>query len=130
MLHLIMIGSAGFFGSILRFIFSRFIETAFGSFLPIPALGTLFVNASGSFFMGLLTQHFCTYISLSEFSQTIITVGFLGSLTTFSTFSLETISFIQQDQYIKALVNVSANLLICFSCVFLGMYSSKFFFKP
>lgn len=75
------------------------------------AYGTLAVNVLGCFAIGLLLHG-----SLNErtpwLSHPGLTVGFLGALTTFSTFGYETVRFFEQGDWHLALINVGANVLL------------------
>ncbi|MBX9703735.1 MAG: fluoride efflux transporter CrcB [Silvanigrellaceae bacterium] len=84
--------------------------------------GTLFVNIIGSFIIG-----FCAALSFSHnksfFSahmQKFIIVGFCGGYTTFSSFSLETFKFIEQQEFLKAFSNISCSFILCLAATFLG----------
>ena len=57
-----------------------------------------------------------------------LTVGFLGSFTTFSSFSFETLNLFLADQSFLAVINIILNVVLCISFVSLGMYVGKLFF--
>lgn len=118
MLNLLIVGLGGFLGSVLRFLVSGSVQQLFASSLfPV---GTLAVNALGSFFLGgleSLTQHFGFF---SPETRGFLFVGLLGAFTTFSTFSFETYNLFQDGQYLPAAVNVLLNLSICLLAVWLG----------
>ncbi|MCL1072978.1 fluoride efflux transporter CrcB [Shewanella dokdonensis] len=114
--NLLWVAFGGATGAVLRNLISLFMAQLFGSAFPF---GTLAVNVLGSFLMGVI-------FALGQLShvspeiKALIGVGFLGALTTFSTFSNETLLLIQGGEWLKAFLNVVLNLGICLLMVFLG----------
>lgn len=96
MTSILTIGLGAFFGSLIRWQLGVYLNHLF----PTLPLGTLCANLVGSFFMGamlfLTTEH--TYFSY-EVRLGIIT-GFLGSLTTFSTFSAEALQLLARQEFL------------------------------
>ncbi len=115
-LLLIAIGSGGFIGAILRFLISGWIQKLSSNFFPI---GTLSVNIIGSFIIGFMALYFESIVS-SNLKAFIIT-GMLGALTTFSTFSLETVTMLQSGLWIRAVENIVLNVLLCSIATIMGM---------
>lgn len=86
----LLVGLGGFLGSIVRFAASSFLPRLLPFSLPV---GTLFVNMTGSFFLGwLMGGHF------TEKELLFLGTGVLGAFTTFSTFQLEVFQFIVKQQ--------------------------------
>ncbi len=113
----IFIALGGATGACLRYFLSQLMLQWFGKGFPF---GTLLVNIVGSFFLGFL-------YSLLEHGQleaalwrTTIGIGFLGALTTFSTFSVDTLMLFQQGLWFKAALNVTLNIMCCFFAAWLG----------
>ena len=79
----------------------------------------LLVNAVGSFLIGYLYSLRDT--SLTGEHWTILAVGGLGALTTFSSFALDTVKFLTAGQWTLALANVIANNLVCLGLCWLGL---------
>jgi CrcB protein len=113
---LIYIGIGGFFGAISRFLIAGGVQKLFGGFFPI---GTLSVNVLGSFIIGIAALWF-EQIVAPEYRALFIT-GFLGALTTFSTFSYETTMLIEQSAYWRAFLNVTLNVLLSVGATILAM---------
>ncbi len=113
---LLAVGTGGFLGAISRFALSGWIQRIVGSSFPY---GTLTVNVLGSFLIGFLLLYFEQ--SIAPHQKALMMTGFLGALTTFSTFSLETVLMLQQNLYLKALSNISLNVLLCVMATLLGM---------
>ncbi len=100
-----IIGLGGFFGAISRFLLANFMQKSFSTLFPI---GTLTVNVVGSFIIGIMAVIF-ENISAPEYKALIMT-GFLGALTTFSTFSLENVTMLQQGDYFRFSLNIILNV--------------------
>ena len=113
---LFAVGTGGFFGAVSRFVLSGWVQKLTGASFPY---GTLAVNVLGSFMIGFLVLYFEQSVSPQQ--KALVITGFLGALTTFSTFSLETVLMLQESLYLKALSNISLNVLFCISATVLGM---------
>lgn len=119
---IIFIGLGGFIGAISRFLLSSFMQKSMHSF-PI---GTLSVNVLGGFLIGFLALYFQQHVA-PEYRALVIT-GFLGALTTFSTFSYESVMLIEHGAFFKASVNVILNVVLSMGATILGMVVFKKFF--
>jgi len=119
-LTLLAIGIGGSIGAISRFLISFYAQKILGSSF---AYGTLIVNMLGSFLIGFLALYFENVISPNL--KAMIVTGFLGALTTFSTFSYESILMIQEGLYQKAILNIFLNLLLSLSATIGGMILFK-----
>jgi len=117
---ILAIGIGGFFGAISRFLISTFLQKAVGSFFPI---GTLGVNIIGSFLIGFLILYFENIISPNQ--KALLITGFLGALTTFSTFSYETIIMLQNDLYFRAFANILLNVVLSLLATVAGIIIFK-----
>ena len=111
----VAIGGAG--GAMMRFFIAQQISLWFGRGFP---LATLLVNVAGSFVIGALYSLVQTEAVVAPW-RIGITVGFLGALTTFSTFSLDTVLLIQQGAMLKAIVNVFSNVVVCLLAAWAGL---------
>jgi CrcB protein len=92
---LLATGCGAFLGACLRYLFGLWLNPLFQ---PVP-LGTLAANLLGGLLMGLILGAFAQFQSLAPETRVFITTGFLGGLTTFSTFSGETITLLLRQQY-------------------------------
>jgi len=115
-LLILAVGTGGFLGAISRFLLAAGVQKLTGSTFPY---GTLTVNVLGSFIIGFLFLYFEQTISPTQ--KALLMTGFLGALTTFSTFSLETVLMLQNSLYVKALANVSVNAALSIAATLLGM---------
>ncbi len=123
MSQLFAIALGGACGALIRFMVSTGIYHWLGRGFPY---GTLAVNIFGSFLLGLLTEALVLHrVGFTVEYRAAILIGFIGAFTTFSTFSLETVLLLQQDQLNKALLNVFASVTCCLFAVWLGLLLGK-----
>ena len=115
---LLIIAMGGALGAVLRYSISSGIYHWFGRSFPY---GTLAVNVLGSLFIGLLSVLLVEKFSVSQDVKLGLVVGVLGALTTFSTFSMDTIMLMEQGLLQKALLNVLLNVVVCISAAWLGV---------
>lgn len=92
---------------------------------PTFPYGTLFVNVLGSFIIGIVMYYLDSNELISHDLRIFLTVGFCGGLTTFSTFSYETINFLKERDYLFAGLNVISNVLITLIALFVAYKLSK-----
>ena len=114
--NILFVALGGSIGAVFRYLISIFMVQLFGSAFPF---GTLLVNILGAFMMGIIYA----LGQVSEVSPEIkamVGVGLLGALTTFSTFSNETLLLIQGGAWLKAFFNITLNLSLCIFMVYLG----------
>ncbi len=83
--------------------------------------GTLIVNVVGSFLIGLIQQVGVTSSLVSETTRLFLAVGIMGGLTTYSSFSYETLRLAQDGAWGQAWVNVLATTALCLAVCFLGI---------
>jgi CrcB protein len=83
--------------------------------------GTLVVNTLGSFAMGLLFVVFLERLAASAELRSGLLVGFLGAFTTFSTFSMETLTLIEQGLLGRAFLNMWVSVLFCLLACWFGV---------
>jgi len=119
---LMFIAVGGAFGAIMRFLSQATIYELVGKSFPY---GTLFVNVVGSFLMGLLSVVLIEKFNLSAQWHMAILVGVLGSFTTFSTFSIETLVLFEQGDLFKAFANITVSIVLCITAVWAGAFFAK-----
>ena len=104
-------------GANLRYVLGGWIADWLGAAFPF---GTLIINLSGSFIIGVVLTLVVERALGPSWVRPMIAIGFLGSYTTFSTFSYETLGLVQSGSYAAALVNVSASIAGALVGVYLG----------
>lgn len=104
------IAIGGATGACLRYFVSSNIDSWFGKPLPF---GTLTVNVVGSFCLALLYGLIERHDLVDSPYRALIGVGLLGAFTTFSTFSIETLTLLENGLIMKAVANVLLNVCLC-----------------
>ena len=118
-MNYLLIALGGALGSVGRYAMSGLIADRAGSLFP---WGTLVVNVSGSFLIGL----FAAFASSGErrlagpTGRAFFMYGICGGYTTFSSFSLETFNLIREGDWLKAGANAFASVALCMIAVWLG----------
>jgi CrcB protein len=107
LLAAIAVGSGAFAGAVVRWL----LGLALNPVLPNLPLGTLAANLIGGLLVGAAMALFTHYPMLSPELRLFAVTGFLGGLTTFSTFSGETVALLLREQLLSAFVLVGAHLL-------------------
>jgi CrcB protein len=119
----LVIGLGGALGSILRFGLGSLIDSNVQKTGYIFPWGTIFVNITGCFIIGFIAAISAAgegRILLSPLTRSFITIGLLGGYTTFSSFSLQTLTLAQSGQRWGAVGNVLISLVLCLVGVWLG----------
>ena len=116
-INIICVGCGGFLGAISRYIISIYTSKQF--LFKIP-LGTLIVNVLGGFLIGLIMDLTIKNNFISPQIKLFLTTGIMGGLTTFSTFSYETIVLIKEGNILLAILNILLNLILSLLGVVLG----------
>lgn len=84
--------------------------------------GTLIVNVSGCFIMGILFVFILDRLNeAAPQLRALLLVGFLGGYTTFSSFSIETISLLENAEYMKAFLNIFLSTTLCLIAAWAGV---------
>ena len=121
MINLIYVASGGAVGAVLRYLTSNFYKFYFPNF-PI---GTLFINFIGSFLVGILASNLESRGTSDIFIKYFLIIGILGSFTTFSTFSLETIQLVNDKKLFLSLVYIFLSISLCIFGAFFGFNINK-----
>ena len=118
MQQLLAIAGGGALGAVMRFGVSSGVYRVLGKDFPY---GTLAVNVLGSLFMGLCFVLMIERNVLSMEWRSVIMIGFLGAFTTFSTFSIETLSLLESGELTRALLNILLSVTLCLAATWIGL---------
>ena len=120
--RVILISLGGAIGTALRYLVSGIAARWLGADFPY---GTLIVNVVGSFLIGLIQQVGTATLLIPETTRLFLTVGIMGGLTTYSSFSYETIRLAQLGAWGQAWINVLVTTALCLSVCFLGIAAGR-----
>jgi CrcB protein len=109
-------------GANLRYWVGDWAAQRFGSSFPY---GTLLINLSGSFLLGLIVSMSMENFIIDPRLRLLLTIGFLGSYTTFSTYAYESIALISQGQWGLGLFNLLGSSLLGVLFAVLGIWLGK-----
>lgn len=118
----LFIATGGAIGACLRFFMTGLMNSWFGKGFPF---GTLAVNVIGSFFLATLYGLIERGDIADQPFRALIGVGMLGALTTFSTFTVETLTLLDNGLWVKAAANILLNVCACLLAAWLAMELTK-----
>ena len=107
----------GAFGTAARYLLTLAIQERAGGGFPIA---TLLINISGSILLGFLMRYGLEGSTASPELRLMLTTGFCGGYTTFSTFSYETARLIEGGEWQRGLAYVAASVVVCLGGTFIG----------
>ena len=117
---LVAIGGAA--GSVLRLAAGRLAIQLFGAG---TVWGTLFVNVTGSFALGLFLAYALNRGEISSDLRAMVAVGLLGGYTTFSTLSYDTVRLLESGELSRAAINLLGNLVVGIAAAWLGILAGR-----
>lgn len=120
---LVAISTGASLGAILRWGLGLALNTVF----PAIPLGTLTANLLGGYCMGVALGVFGTFPELGPEWRLLVITGFLGALTTFSTYSAEVTTLLQQERFFIAITAIGLHNLGSLGMTFLGLGSFTLF---
>lgn len=119
--HILSIGIGGAIGAVLRYCMGNILTKVLGSSFPY---GTFCINIIGCFFMGLLMTIIVDKGLLSPTWRLFLCVGLLGGFTTFSSFSYETLTLLQEGNLLFALLYAGGSVCLGILAAFLGILAA------
>jgi CrcB protein len=118
MTRILLIGLAGALGTLTRYFVGIWAGRALGAAFPY---GTFIVNVAGCFLIALVAQLALSTSAISPTLRLTLTTGFMGGLTTYSSFNYETTSLLRERAWAAGLANVGLTLVACFVAGLLGL---------
>lgn len=114
----VLIGLGGFLGANARYALSVWAAGRFGTAFPY---GTLIINISGSFLMGIVLTLIASRFPGAANARLLMATGFLGAYTTFSTFAYETLALLRQRDWRGGLLNYVGSVMLGAAAAALGI---------
>ncbi len=118
----LLVAGFGALGCLTRYYLSGWAYDLLGRSFPY---GTLLVNILGAFIIGLVMEFGMRSTLLPATLRIGLTIGFLGGLTTFSTFSYETFRLLEDGEFFVATANVLVSVIICLVFTWLGIHAAR-----
>jgi CrcB protein len=118
---LLAVGAGAAIGAWLRWVLGIVLNPVF----PTVPLGTLAANIVGGYLVGVAVEYFTQHAGMPPEVRLFIITGFLGGLTTFSTFSAESVALLARAQYAWAAVLIGSHLVGSIVATVLGMMTIK-----
>lgn len=120
-----MVCLGGALGTGARYLVSAWTPKVLGPAFPY---GTLFVNVLGSFLLGAVMYLGTETTAMPATTRVVLATGVLGGFTTYSSFSYETMKFLQENALHLALLNMALNVLGCLGACALGWAGARWMF--
>jgi CrcB protein len=120
MLWYIAVGSA--MGGVSRYLIGGLSQRLIAGTSP---LGTLLINITGSFLLGLILRYGVETPTLTPEVRALLTIGFCGGYTTFSTFSYETVALAEDGQWARAALYIGLSVGLSLIATFLGFAAAR-----
>lgn len=118
MAQVLLIGLAGALGTLCRYFVGVWAGRVLGPGFPY---GTLIVNVVGCFLIALVYQLATSTTMIAATTRVTLTTGFIGGLTTYSSFNYETSSLLRERAWASGLLNLGVTLVCCFIAGMLGL---------
>lgn len=123
MINIILISFGTGLGGVSRYLMSTYVYRLLGQQFPY---GTLIVNAIGSLLIGFLSVIIIDrYPIIGPQLRAFLLIGFIGGYTTFSTFSLETLTLFENGDWIIGILNILLSIGLCLSLTWLGIVGAR-----
>jgi CrcB protein len=122
MTRILLIGFAGALGTITRYLIGLWAGRTLGAEFPY---GTLIVNILGCFLIAAITHIALSTTLISPTLRLVLTTGFMGGLTTYSSFNLETTRFLQERAWGGGLANFGITVVGCFVAGLMGIAAAR-----
>lgn len=118
MTHILLVAVGGALGSVLRYLIGLWTLRSFGPSFP---WGTLTVNVTGSFLIGVFAEAIARKFGASPEMRVFLITGILGGYTTFSAFSLDAITLVERGEAVTAAIYVGSSVVLSAIAVIAGL---------
>ena len=116
------VGIGAAVGGISRYLLAGFVQQRAGADFPV---GTLVINVTGSLVLGFIMRIALQTGAVSPEIRALLTTGFCGGYTTFSTFSYETAQLVEDGEYARAAIYVGSSVAVALLFTFLGFAAAQ-----
>jgi CrcB protein len=116
------VAAGGAVGSVARYLLSTMLQERGGGVFPV---GTLVVNVSGALLLGFLLRYSLDASTFSLEVRVLLTTGFCGGYTTFSTFSYETARLMETGDYRRAFAYIALSVGVSLVAMFAGFAAAR-----
>ncbi len=121
-IRLLLVCVGGAIGSVARYLVGGWLLSALGAGFP---WGTLAVNLTGSFLIGLIMQLSLTTEAVGPTLRIFLTTGIMGGFTTYSSFNYETLRYFSESAIALGLLNMAATIFGCLAMGALGLFAAR-----
>ncbi|BCX02082.1 MAG: chromosome condensation protein CcrB [Candidatus Roseilinea sp.] len=125
--RILLVGLGGCIGAVLRYLFSGYVQGVMQN-VQFP-YGTMVVNLTGCFIIGLLSQLADARGVFTTESRLFVFTGMLGGYTTFSTFANESMNLLRDGQALSTFANVSVQVVLGLLAVWLGRVAAALIWR-
>ena len=120
---LINVALGGALGSLARYLVGIYAGRWLGTAFP---WGTLFINVSGSFLIGVFAESFALRWDAGQATRVFLVVGICGGYTTFSTFSLEIVTLLNRGEFVAASAYMVASVVLSVAALYAALHMMRF----
>lgn len=120
---LINVALGGALGSLARYVIGIYAGRWLGTAFP---WGTLFINVSGSFLIGVFAESFALRWDTAQATRIFLVVGICGGYTTFSTFSLEVVTLLNRGEFFAASAYMIASVVLSVAALYAALHVMRF----
>ncbi len=119
---IVAVAAGGALGAVARYLVYNAVHGLLGRDFPY---GTLTVNIVGSLAMGFLYAWLFDRLNVGVEWRAFLLVGVLGSFTTFSAFSIETLNLLEQGEIGRSALNVALSVVVCVGAAWIGVLAAR-----
>lgn len=115
---ILIVGTGGFIGSVMRYLVQFYVEKGMSSTFP---MGTLIANVAGSFIIGVIFALAEKGNIMNSEWRIFLTTGICGGFTTFSAFAYNNFMMIKEQSFLQLFLNIAGSLFLGILAVYIGI---------